>query len=50
MKKNKKKENSELIKNSNNENDPSLKEVIEYDDIDNEKLIKDISASELNVK
>jgi hypothetical protein len=52
MKKTKKskKEKEELIKNDRYSKDPSLKEVIEYENEDGENLIKDISNAELKRK
>ena len=52
MKKTKKseKEKEQLIKNDQFEKDPSLKEVIEYENEDGENLIKDISNTDLKLK
>jgi len=44
------KEKEQLIKNDQFSKDPSLKEIIEYENEDGENLIRDISRSELKLK
>jgi hypothetical protein len=44
------KKNKELIKETENDNDPILKEVIEYESENGEEFIKDLSTKQLEIK